>query len=484
MTPPTACLSPPGLRSRRRLLVEALASAGVLSLVPPVALAAAGPGQWVANITGLYSVLAAQVLAPTTTAEVAQALHQWPGAVAVGGGRYSMGGQIGITGGLHLDLRGLNRLVWLQVAAQRVRVQAGMRWRDLQDLLDPQDLAVKTMQSFANFSIGGAVSVNAHGRYVGHGPVGHSVRALQLVLADGRVVEASRTQEPQLFAAAIGGYGAVGVITEVELDLARNVRIERLIQPVPLADYPAWFERTVLADPDAVMHNADLSPPHFDAPVGVTWRRSDKPLTRSARLLPRHGRYPLEHGALWALTELPGAAALRKRVVEPLLTNTPEVAWLNHEASLDVAKLEPRSRRTHTWVLQEYFVPARNFLPFAQGLAATLRQHQVQALNVSIRHAPADTVALLPWAREAVFSFVLYHRQRTDAAARAAVGVWTRALIDQVLAHEGRYYLPYQLHASRAQFEQAYPEVTALRALKARVDPGCRFSNELWAKYL
>jgi FAD/FMN-containing dehydrogenase len=482
-------------------LAQALAGAGLQTLGAPPALAAlaalaasqagaaAAPtgghgGVLVGNITGLYGVLAARSEAPTSTAAVADALRRWPGQVAVGGGRYSMGGQVAITGGLHLDLRGLNQLVWLRAADKQVRVQAGMRWRDLQDLLDGHNLAVKTMQSYANFSIGGAVSVNAHGRYVGHGPVGHTVRALQLVLADGRVVEASRSAEPALFAAAIGGYGAVGVITEVELDLADNQRIERVIQPVALADYPAWFAQQVLADPACVMHNADLAPPNFDAPVAVTWRRSDKPLTQPARLVPRHGRYPLEHGALWALTELPGAATLRKKVVEPLLVNKPEVAWLNHEASLDVAKLEPRSRRTTTWVLQEYFVPQRHFLPFAQGLAATLRRHRVEALNVSIRHSPADTVSLLPWAKEPVFSFVLYHRQRTDARARAAVGEWTRELVDLTLAHDGRYYLPYQLHASRAQFERAYPEVAALRRLKASVDPRGRFSNELWAKYL
>ena len=35
------------------------------------------------------------------------------------------------------------------------------------------------------------------------------------------------------------------------------------------------------------MHNADLLPPQFDAPVAITWRRTDKPLTRPSRLVPR-----------------------------------------------------------------------------------------------------------------------------------------------------------------------------------------------------
>jgi FAD/FMN-containing dehydrogenase len=103
---------------------------------------------------------------------------------------------------------------------------------------------------------------------------------------------------------------------------------------------------------------------------------------------------------------------------------------------------------------------------------------------VSVRHSPADADALLPWAKEEVFSFVLYYKQRTHARAQQAVGEWTRALIDLVLQHEGRYYLPYQLHATLQQFRQAYPEARALLEIKQQVDPRGIFTNEMWSKYL
>jgi FAD/FMN-containing dehydrogenase len=397
-----------------------------------------------------------------------------------------MGGQVAVQDGLHLDMRAMNRLVWLDVERRRARVQAGMRWRDLQDHLDPHGLAVRTMQSYSNFTVGGSVSVNVHGRYVAHGPVGHSVRALQLVLADGRRVEASRTQHEALFRAAIGGYGAVGVITEIELDLAANVRIERTVEAVPLDDYVPWFRSRVLADGRAVLHNADLLPPAFDAPVAVTWRQADEatPLTETARLVPRGQRHALERSVIWAVTELPGGAALRAHVIHPLLQAGPAVKWLNHEASLDVAQLEPRSRSISTYVLQEYFVPPAALAAFVRTMGAILRRHRVEALNVSIRHSPADTVSLLPWAAQERFSLVLYYKQRSSLAAQEAVRRWTRELIDAVLAHSGRYYLPYQLHATREQFDAAYPEAAQLRALKREVDAAGRFSNELWRRYL
>lgn len=469
--------------TRRHVLVQALVGAGLVA-APGLPHVLAAPDLLVANVTRLYSVRVARIATPRSADDVAKSIAAWPGRVAVGGGRYSMGGQVAVEGGLHLDMRQMNQLVWLNAAEQKVRVQAGMRWRDLQSLIDPQGLAVKTMQSYANFTVGGAVSVNAHGRYVGNGPVGHSVRALQMVLADGKVVEASRRQNPQLFQAALGGYGAVGVITEVELDLVPNERMERVVQAVRLEDYPAFFRARVQADPASLMHNADLMPPRFDEPVSVTWRRTDKALTEPARLVAEGQRYSLEQNMIWLMTEVPGAEGLRKSVVHPLLNKAPAVVWRNHEASLDVAELEPRTRRMSTYVLQEYFVPPRHFVAFARGMAQVLREHDVEALNVSIRHSPPDVDSLLPWAREEVFSFVLYHKQRTHARAQKAVGVWTRVLIDLVLRCEGRYYLPYQLHATRQQFDQAYPEARALRELKQRVDPKGVFSNELWARYL
>jgi len=469
--------------NRRTVLVHAMVSAGCMAGLLPAAVA--GKPLPVANVTGLYTVQVAQIATPVSTADVIEQVRAWPGRIAVGGGRYSMGGQVAIAAGLHLDMRQMNRLIWLDVAARTVRVQAGMRWRDLQDHLDPHDLAIKTMQSYANFTVGGSVSVNAHGRYVGHGPIAHTVRALQLVLADGTVVDAAPDRHADLFRAAIGGYGAVGIITEVELALARNIRIQRSVERVSLDAYVQHVQRQVLNDPTAVLHNADLLPPRFDAPVCVTWRKANasQPLTEPARLVEHGLSYAMDQNIIWALTELPGGQAVRAAAQPKLIAGT-AVKWLNHEASLDVAQLEPRTRAMSTYALQEYFVPERQLVPFVQAMGRILRTHGVEALNVSIRHSPADTVSLLPWASEDVFSLVLYHKQRTWRSAQEAVGRWTRELIDAVLAHEGRYYLPYQLHATQAQFERAYPGIEQLRAIKRRVDPENKLSNTLWARYL
>lgn len=445
---------------------------------------AAQTGPLVENITGLYPVRVAREARPATIDDVRRSLGEWPGTVSLGGARCSMGGQIALRDSLHVDLRELNRLVWLKPEQKIVRVQAGMRWRRLQDLIDPHGLSVRTMQTYANFTVGGSVSVNVHGRYVGHGPIVHSVRALQLVLADGQLVEASRTENPDLFRAAIGGYGALGVVTEVELELDENTRIERAVEHVPLAEYPNWFHEKVRLDPGALLHNVDLYPPSFDSGDAITWRRSEQPLTMEHRLQSDREKHLGERSAIWAITSLPGGNAVRREFVTPSMLKGPAVVWRNYEASYDINMLEPFTRFMSTYALEEYFIPVANFAAFAAAMRKTLRKYDTDALNVSIRHSPADAESVMAWARQDVFCFVIYFKERVLSESVRLVGDWTRELIESALELGGSYYLPYQLHATRAQFERAYPQHAEFVAIKERYDPARRFSNEMWRKYL
>lgn len=465
---------------RRRLLAGLAAS----PLAAGLSACSEATGQEVMDVSRIDRTIVDRVLRPASERDIAQALADTSLPVSIGGGRYSMGGQIACPRSLHLDMRTMRRLVHLDVEQRRVRVQAGMRWRDLQRVIDPHDLSVAIMQSYSNFTVGGSISVNCHGRYVGKGSLANSLHAMRLVTADGDALELSRDRHPEMFSAVIGGYGGLGVVTEVELGLDSNERIAREAEFVALDDYPAWFREKVLGSSDAILHNADLSPPRFERPLAITWRRSDAPLTRMERLVPEHLDYGREQNLIWAASELPFGDEVRKKTLTRSQLEERPVVRRNLEASLDADSLEPRTRRMSTYLLQEYFVPERHFAIFARQLQRIFAQHETHALNVSIRHSPADRHSLMAWARQDVFSFVVYHKQRNTHGADRATGVWTRKLIDAVLACEGRYYLPYRPHATREQFMQAYPEANAFAGIKARVDPDGRFRNALWDRYL
>jgi len=435
------------------------------------------------DVTNLNPIRVAAIVVPESVEEARQAVLRSSGPISVGGGHFSMGGQTASPASLHLDMRHLNQVIAFSPVDRVVRVQSGVRWCDLQRFLDPHGFAVKIMQTYANFTVGGSLSVNVHGRYIGLGPLILSVRSIRMILADGTIVDASPTQNRELFYGTIGGYGGLGVIVEAELEVAENKRVERVARKMPTREYLGFFRRNVRNSKKAVFHNADLYPPHYTKARSVTWMETDKAVT-NARRLQRPGRIHLiEKYFMWAISETPLGKWRREYIVDPLVYRTRKVHWRNFEAGYDVAELEPPSRAARTYVLQEYFVPVGRFDEFVPKMAEVLQRHRVNVINISVRHALPDPGSLMAWAREEVFAFVLYHKQRVRENARTRVGVWTRELIDAALSVGGTYYLPYQPHATPQQFHQAYPRANELFVVKKKVDPDFRLRNVLWDTY-
>jgi FAD/FMN-containing dehydrogenase len=470
--------------AKRRRLLLASAAAGATILATPSIARSCRVGDVVKNVSQLDSVGVERVFSIHNVDELRDALRRSKGSIAIGGGRYSMGGQTAIRCGSHLDIRPLNSVLNFDPENRRIRVQAGARWRDLQSLIDPFGLSIRTMQSYANFTVGGSISVNCHGRYVGHGAIAESIESLTLCLADGEMIEASRERNRELFAAAVGGYGAVGIIIDATLRLDTNEKISRHLQALPLNEYFDWVNSEVLRSNSALMHNVDLAPGAWRIARATTWHRAraEATLTTADRLQDPHSKYLGQRTAISALAGSRAADLVRAKLHDRSNSRA-QTIWRNYEASLDVASLEPFSRERHSFILEEFFIPERNARRFANSLAEYLENSALGTLNVSIRHAPADQLAMMSWAREAVFSFVLYIRVGTSKAALETQARWAQALIDLALANGGTYYLPYRLHATRDQFARAYPNAQGLKRIRKEVSAE-RFVNRLWEKYL
>ncbi len=440
--------------------------------------------KWIINnVTKLNPVVVRKIERPESIEQLVEIIRTTSGPISVGGGRFSMGGQTASPDSLHIDLRKLNRVLDFSKPEKWIRVQAGIRWCDIQHYIDRHDLSVKIMQTYANFTVGGALSVNAHGRYLGLGPVILSVRSIRLVLPDASLVKASPAENADLFYGAIGGYNGIGIIVEAELDLVDNLAVKRIQKKLPRCEYPRFFAENVRGRREAVFHNADIYPPRFNSMRSVTWEAcSEKPTVRT-RLMTLRESYPIHRYFLWAFTETPLGKWRREFIIEPIVYLQRRIHWRNYEAGYDVAELEPRSRKDQTYVLLEYFVPVARFEEFAKLMAGIFIRHRVNVLNVSVRHALADPGSYLAWAREEVFAFVIYYKQFTHAVERGKVAVWTRELIDAAISTGGSYYLPYQAHGTVPQFHKAYPNAKKLFDLKSRLDPDFRLRNVIWDTY-
>ncbi len=435
------------------------------------------------DVTGLNPIPLTGVIVPTTVREITEAVRTHGGPVSIGGGRYSMGGQTAAPGAVQIDMRRFDRILALDTAARTITVQAGARWRRVQEAIDPHHLSLRSMPPYADFTVGGSVSVNAHGHHVGQGPLVHSLRSLRLVLADGTLVEAGPGVNRDIFAGVVGGYGALGVITDVTLALERNGRVKRQGRVMPIGDYARYFAERVREDHGAVFHSADIYPTEYGTVNAVTYRETDEPLTVLERLVPANRSHRRDRFVLWATSELPGGPWLRRHVVDPLAFRGEPVSWRSREASPDLAELETGPRAGETYALQEYFVPVERFDDWVPGMRRVLRTHRASVVNISIRHALPDTVSLLSWAPHEVFGFAISYRQGTDAAARTEVRRWARELVEYAVSLGGSYHLAYQPHATPAQFAAAYPRSGEFFALKRRLDPGNKFRSAFWNRY-
>jgi FAD/FMN-containing dehydrogenase len=435
------------------------------------------------DITQLNPIQVNKIIKPKTLNEIIHAIKTTTGPISIGGGKYSMGGQTAFENSLHIDMRSFNKVVKLDTIKKQVTVQCGIRWRDLQKIIDPFNLSIKIMQTYSNFTVGGAISVNCHGRYIGHGPIISSVLELKIVTASGEIIKANCDVNQDFFNAAIGGYGGIGVIAEASLQLVDNVKVERHNQLLNIEDYNNYFNKNIRNNKNIVLQNGDLYPPNYNQINSVSWQESTKPLTDKERLNSEDENYSLETNLAEIVSWGNSGKWIRKNMIDPIVYFPKKVRWRNKEASYDVKELEPSSRDEETYVLEEYFIPVENIKSFIPKMKTIFQKNEVNVMNVSLRHALPDTESYLSWANKEVFAFVIYYKQKTDNKAKELVKQWTLEMTDAILSENGTWYLPYQPHATLEQFKKGYPNSNKYFDLKNKLDPNQRFTNKLLDKY-
>jgi decaprenylphospho-beta-D-ribofuranose 2-oxidase len=103
-----------------------------------------------------------------------------------------------------------------------LRAEAGLSLAEILRVLLPRGFFVPVTPGTKYVTLGGAVAADVHGKnHHVAGTIGRHVRALRMRVADGRIIDCSRGQEPELFFATLGGMGLTGHVLEVELVLER-----------------------------------------------------------------------------------------------------------------------------------------------------------------------------------------------------------------------------------------------------------------------
>ncbi|MQY22021.1 FAD-binding protein [Nocardia macrotermitis] len=176
---------------------------------------------WAGNIT----FGAREVHRPGAVDEV-RALVAGAGRVRALGSGHSFN-RIADTDGELISLAGLPPRVEIDAAASRVTVAGGLRYGDFADRLYAAGFALPNLGSLPHISVAGAVATATHGSGVRNTSLASSVSGLELVTAEGELVEIRRGHPD--FAGMVVGLGGFGVVTALTLDLVPGFEIAQYV---------------------------------------------------------------------------------------------------------------------------------------------------------------------------------------------------------------------------------------------------------------
>jgi FAD/FMN-containing dehydrogenase len=404
--------------------------------------------------------------------------------VVVGAARHSMGGQSLPRDGTAITLN--SRRVQPDRAAGAYRVDAGARWADVIKSLDPIGFSPTVMQSNNDFGVASTFCVNAHGWPTPHGPFGSTVKSLRMILADGSLVTCSRTENADLFAHAMGGYGLFGIILDLDVEMTPNLLLVPTAERMPAEEFAHRFIAAVARDPSVKMAYGRLSltrnrffdealltvyRPQASPPAQLPAARHDTALTR---LLDYIYRVQIGHEAVKALRWQMESRLNPSISSAPVTRNT-----LMNEPVSNLANNDPK----RTDILHEYFVAPDRFEDFLHVCRDIIPKAKAEFINVTLRYVDADRTSRLAYAPDPRISAVMSFSQAMTIDGEVDMMVMTERLIDGVLSIGGTFYLPYRLHARRDQVEQAYPASAGFVARKRECDPGLLFRNAMWTAY-
>ena len=366
------------------------------------------------------------------------------------------------------------------------RVAAGMRWSDVIARLDEIGFSPKVMQSNNDFGVASTFCVNAHGWPVPWSGFGSTVRSIRMMRPDGEMIDCSRQDNAAEFNAAMGGYGLTGAISELEVEMVPNRRLEPAFEIMPAEEFGNRFVAALEADPEIEMAYGRLDVTidgFFDQALMITYTptadQDDLPPASGSGFMSRASRH-IFRGQLgsdrmkslrWLVETEVGPAIGGGAVTRNSLINEP------------VITLDDRDP-TRTDILHEYFVAPDRFGEFVEACREVIPSSYQELLNITLRYVDTDKDSVLAYATEPRIAAVMLFSQEMSQRGEDDMARMTEALIERTLDIGGTYYLPYRLHATDSQFRRGYARAPEFADYKRRTDPDLVFTNALWNRYL
>ena len=433
----------------------------------------------------------ARVLRPGSIDDVIaciDAARQQGQRLAVTGASHAMGGQQFARDGWLIDSAGLSGITAFDRERGLVRVGAGTRWPQLQAFLETQrgvrecNWAIRQKQTGADdFSLGGALAANIHGRGLERAPFVDDIECFTLVDAQGVVRHVDRQHHADLFGLAVGGYGLFGVVTDLTLRLEPRRILQRrvaLLRRAELCEAFAQAQRDGAAFGDFQFAVDPRSADFLDLGVFACYLPCDgtTPAHAARHLAPGDWR------TLLHLAHTDKSEAFRRYSAFYLASDGQTYGSDDHQFGVYLDDyhhaIDASLGHAGSELITELYVPPEHLDAFLGGVADDCRRRDVDVIYGTVRLIRAEHETRLAWASCDWACVVLNLHVAHDADGQRKVRDDMRRLIDRALGFGGSFYLTYHRHARADQLRAAYPQIDAAFAEKMQRDPDNLFCSD------
>jgi len=411
------------------------------------------------NWSGHAPFHAARFHQPTTLAELQEIVRNADKARVIGS-RHCFN-DIADTSGDLLSLGKLDKSVTIDHEKHTATVNGGITYGELCPQLHAAGYALHNMASLHHITVIGACMSATHGSGDTTGNLATAVAGLEMVTANGDVVTLSRKNDGDTFNGAVVALGALGVVTNVTLDLQPTFDMQQdIYENIPMRYLDDSFDAIMSAG-----YSVSLFPKWQSDMIDTMWVKQKVvdgkavtvPPTRFDAPLAAHTR-PLEDISDRYGTAVGTAGAWHERMPH----------FVFHDAEQMGNELQ-----------SEYFVRREDAVA-AMKAVASFREQLTPILGVSeIRSVAADEL----WLSTAYgYDVIAIHFNWLNDW--AGVGAFLPVVEEALAPFHPRPHWGKLFTLTPAQVQAQYPRLGDFRALAQEMDPQGKFRNVYVDRYI
>ena len=395
--------------------------------------------------------------APGSVAELQTLVKETPGIIRSVGAGHSFSALVP-TDDTIVSTRRLSGLVSVDKAAGTATLQAGSLLNEIGPLLAEQGQALVNMPDIDQQTLAGAISTSTHGTGRNLMSLSGYVEQIELVTADGDLMQCDQNNNPELFHAARVGLGALGIITKVKLKNRDAFKLQREAE---------WMSFEEVLEQAATLSESNRNFEFFYFPftgMVLTDRlnETDAPIQRNEEIDGNSGVMDLK----MARDYLSWSPKLREMIVGSYMKTMDGHSNIDHSYAIYANDRNVRFNE------MEYHLPAETALEALQEVKALVETDFPEVFfPFECRFIAADDAWLSPFYQRETISIAVHRFFEEDFKAMFA------AVEPIFRKYGGRPHWGKLNTLGAEDFSALYPKWKDFLAVREHYDPSGKFLN-------